>query len=128
MLRLTAAIGSLLVLAGLIAYLVSDGASITALIPAFVGAALLIVALIARNDGARKHALHVAMVIALLGLLGSLMNAVQIGEVFTGAAERPAAIVTSAVMCVLLALYLAAGIRTFVLARKARTAPEVSSD
>lgn len=128
MLRLTVAVGSLLVLAGVIAYLVSGGTSVTALIPSFVGAALLVVALIARNDGARKHALHAAMVIALLGLLGSLMNTVRIGEVFAGTAERPAAVVTSAVMCVLLAVYLAAGIRSFVLARKARNSPAVAPD
>lgn len=127
MLRLTFIFASLLVLAGVIAYAVSGAASVTALIPAFVGLALLALGFIARNEGARKHALHVAMVVALLGLLGSLMNVAQIGEVFAGTAERPAAVITSTVMFVLLALYLVFGIRTFILARRS-SADEVTSD
>jgi cytochrome bd-type quinol oxidase subunit 2 len=120
---LTLAIGSLLTATGVIAWFVTSMSSITALIPAFVGVLLLVTWLIARRgEGARRHAMHAAMVVALLGALGSLMNVAKIGSLIDGTAERPAAIVVSLIMFVALVVYLVLGIRSFVQARKARTA------
>lgn len=121
MLALTTWIGGLLVATGVIAYIVSGAASVTALIPAFVGVLLLIAALIGnRSETARKHAMHVALAIGLLGALGALMNVVKLPALFAGDAERPAAVVTSTIMFVLLVVYLVAGIRSFIKARAAR--------
>ena len=61
-----------------------------------------------------------ALVVALLGALGSLMNAARIGDVLAGTAERPVAVVVSTVMFVVLVAYLVAGVRSFVAARRAR--------
>ncbi|WP_156253665.1 hypothetical protein [Pseudactinotalea terrae] len=123
MVALTLAIGSLLTATGVIAWLVTSMSSVTALIPAFVGVLLLIAWLIARRGGAaRRHAVHVAMAVALLGALGSLMNVAKIGSLLDGTAERPAAIIVSVIMFVALVVYLVVGIRSFVQARKARTA------
>lgn len=123
MLALTTWIGGLLVATGVIAYIVSGAASVTALIPAFVGVLLLITAFIGnRSERTRKPAMHAAMVIALLSALGALMNVVKIGDLIAGTAERPAAIVTSLIMFVLLLILLGFGIRSFVAARSARTA------
>ena len=47
----------------------SGGAAVTALIPAFVGGVLLLLGLIALSEGARKHAMHGAAMIGLLGFL-----------------------------------------------------------
>ena len=47
------------------------GASVTALIPAFVGALFLVLALIARNPEARKHVMHAAVAVALLAVLAA---------------------------------------------------------
>ena len=60
--------------------------------------------------------------VALLGALGSLMNVVKIGQLFAGTAERPAAILTSVILFVLCAVYVAIGVRSFIAARKARAA------
>lgn len=123
MLALTTWTGGLLVATGVIAYIVAvatDAASVTALIPAFVGILLLIAAWIgSRSEGARKHAMHAGLAIGLLGALGSLMNVVKLPALFDGTAERPAAVVVSTIMFVLLVAYLIAGIRSFVAARRA---------
>jgi hypothetical protein len=121
MLALTTWTGALLVATGVVAYVATGAASFTALIPAAVGILLLIAALIGRrSENARKHAMHVALAIALLGALGSLMNVVKLGDLFAGTAERPGAIIASTVMFVLLVVYLAAGVRSFVQARAAQ--------
>jgi hypothetical protein len=119
---LTLWIGGLLVATGVIAYIASAAASVTALIPAFVGILLVVAGLIARNPNAHRHAIHAALVIALVGALGSLMNVAKIGDLFAGTAERPAAIIVSAIMLVLLLVYVVAGVRSFIAARRARDA------
>lgn len=121
MLALTAWTGALLVATGVIAYVVTAFVSVTALIPAFVGVLLLIAALVARRaEKFRKPAMHVALVIALLAALGALRNVAKVGDLFAGTAERPAAIITSIIMFVLLVVYLIAGVRSFIKARSAR--------
>lgn len=122
MARLTQIIGALLVVTGVAAYVATAASSVTALIPAFVGAPILICGVIAANRSAHRHAIHVALAIALLGALGSLMNVVKVGQLITGTAERPAAILTSVILFVLCAVYVAFGVRSFVAARRARVA------
>lgn len=121
MLALTSWTGALLVATGVIAYIVTDFVSVTALIPAFVGVLLLIAALVGRRSvKAAEYAIYTSLVIALLGALGSLMNVVKIGDLIDGTAERPGAIITSLIMFVLLVVYLVAGVRFVVKARTAR--------
>ncbi len=112
--------GALLVLTGVTAYLVTGTSSVTALIPAFIGVPMLICALISRRPNLYRHAIHTALVIALIGALGSLMNVVKIGQLITGTAERPAAIATSVIMFLLCVNYVAAGVYSFVEARRRR--------
>lgn len=121
MTTLTLGIGGVLIAAGLIAYLATGAASVTALIPAFVGLLMLVAGLVARsNPAARRHSLHAAMALALLGVIGSLMNVFQLGSLLAGTAERPGAIITSTIMFVLLVAYLIVGVRSFVQARAKR--------
>ena len=76
--QLALLIGGLLTLLGVRGYLPGlassgDEASWTALIPAFAGVPILICGFVAmRNAEARKHAIHAALAIALLGFLASL--------------------------------------------------------
>jgi hypothetical protein len=119
MTRLTVVIGAVLVVLGVVAYAATAAASITALIPSLVGVLLLLCALLARKPAWHRHGIHAALVVALLGALGTLMNVAQIGEVFAGTAERPAAVIVSTLMFVLLVGYLVMGVRSFVAARRA---------
>ncbi|HLR99420.1 hypothetical protein H7J77_09570 [Mycolicibacillus parakoreensis] len=118
MTTLTLVIGAILVLTGVIAYIASSAASVTALIPAFVGIALLVAGLIARRPAAHRHAIHAALAVALLGALGSLMNVVKLGDLIAGTAARPGAVITSTVMFVLLVGYVVMGVRSFIAARR----------
>lgn len=45
----------------------------------------------------------------MLGALGSLINVLRIGELFAGTAERPAAVILSTVMFIVLVVYLVLG-------------------
>lgn len=121
MVILTIAVGLVLSVAGVVAYVATDAASMTALIPTFVGLLLLVAGLIARQDSLRRHAIHGALAIALLGALGSLMNVVRIGEVLDGTAERPGAVIVSTIMFVTLAIYIGLGVRSFIAARRNRS-------
>lgn len=117
--RLTLITGGLLVLTGIVAYVATGFASWTALIPTIVGALLLIAGLIARQgDSARKHATHAALLVALLGAAGSVMNVVRLPELFSGDATNPGAIIASTIMLVLLVIFLVAGIRSFIAVRR----------
>ncbi|MFT4294727.1 MAG: hypothetical protein QM582_04875 [Micropruina sp.] len=119
--KLTLAIGGLLTITGVIAYVATNAVSLTALIPSGVGVLLLIAGWIARNPRLHRHAIHAALAVALLGVLGSLMNVVKIGQLFDGSAGRPGAILASLAMFVLLLVYLVFGVRSFINARRART-------
>ncbi|MFT3970631.1 MAG: hypothetical protein QM695_10220 [Micropruina sp.] len=120
--KLTMTIGALLTLTGVIAYGLTGGVSLTAMIPSFVGVLMLVAGGLAATPRLHRHAIHGALAVALLGVLGSLMNVVKVGQLFNGTAERPAAIWTSLVMFVLLVVYLAFGLRSFIDARRARQA------
>lgn len=122
MLRLTFVIGGILTVLGVVAYVATGAVSVTALIPTFIGVLLLVCGAIARRgENARKHAIHAALVVALLGALGSLMQVVKLGDVFAGTAERPAAVIVSTIMFVLLVIYIVMGVRSFIAARRAGT-------
>lgn len=118
----TFTIGGLVAVTGIVAYVATGAASLTALIPTALGVLLLVCAVIARSPKAHKHAIHAALIIALIGLAGTLMNVVKIGDLLAGTAERPAAIIASIITFVLLAVYLVLGIRSFIGARRARQA------
>lgn len=122
MTRLTAIVGAALVLTGVLAFVLTATSSVTALIPAFVGGLMVICAAIASRPALHRHGIHAALVVALVGALGSLMNVVKIGQLLDGSASRPVAIITSLILFVLCAGYVALGVRSFVAARKARTA------
>ncbi|MFC7623218.1 hypothetical protein [Microlunatus sp. GCM10028923] len=124
MTRLTQAVAVVLILTGVITFIATGASSVTALIPAFVGILIGVCGVLAMREKFRRHAIHLALVFALIGALGSLMNVVKIGQLFNGTAERPGAIIESIILLVVTVLYLIFGIRSFIAARKARTGGE----
>jgi hypothetical protein len=118
MVSVTRTVGFLLILLGIVGYIGTGGASITALIPAMVGAVFLILALVARSPEARKHVMHAAVAIALLAVIGGLpriMTAVNAGDI-----RRPA-VMAQIAMAAILAIYVLLGVKSFIDARRART-------
>ena len=111
----TRLVGLVLAVLGIVSYVGTGRTSVTALIPAFFGVAFLLLAYVARNEPARKHAMHVAMVLALIGIAGTASRLI-------GATDfaRPAALAQIATVLVL-AWYLGNGIKSFRDARRARS-------
>ena len=118
MTTITLAVGAVLTLLGIAGYALTGAASLTALIPSLVGVLILACGALARQEKLRRHAIHAALAVALLGALGSLMNVVKIGQVFAGTAARPSAIVVSTIMFVVLVAYIGLAVRSFVAARR----------
>jgi uncharacterized membrane protein len=110
--------GLILIVLGIASYTMTGRTSVTALIPAFFGIVFLICALVARNEAARKHAMHAAVAIGLIGAIASLVRAVP--AVMDGDVMRPAVLAQLA-MAVLLFDYVALGVVSFIKARKARS-------
>jgi hypothetical protein len=122
MTRLTALVGVLLMITGVAGYILTHMVSRTALIPAAIGVVLLLLAAWAQREGARKHAMHATLVVALLGLAGSLRGVLQLPTALSGGAvARPAAVYAQSITAVALLVLLVAGIRSFIAARRART-------
>lgn len=115
----TRTFGLVLIVLGLISYFGTGRVSVTALIPAFFGALFVVLALVARKESARKHAMHAAVALALLGLLGTLGRLVP--ALIDGQLGRPAVLAQLA-MTVLLAIYIALGVKSFKEARRLRSA------
>jgi hypothetical protein len=118
---LTIGLGVALLVIGLAGYFLTGGVSLTALIPAAFGIVIAIAGLIARDPGKRMHAMHAAVLVALLGFLGSVRGLLQIGDVFDGTAARPPAVIAQSIMAVLTLVYLVVAVRSFIQARASRT-------
>ena len=109
--------GLILIALGVVSYVGTGRTSVTAMIPAFFGAALVICALVARNESMRKHAMHAAVALGLIGALAALGRGIP--AALAGDATRPA-VMSQLAMGVLLLIYVALGVQSFIAARKAR--------
>jgi hypothetical protein len=91
----------------------------TALIPSVIGLIIAILGGIATNERLRKHAMHGALLIALLGFLGTVMGIPKAVSLLQGAQiERPAAAIAQTLTAILCLILLAFGIKSFVDARR----------
>lgn len=119
----TVATGTFLIILGAVAYFASGTSSFTAFIPSVFGILLAACGHIAKNPARTKTFMHIAALLAVLGLLGSIQGIPQTITLLSGGeVARPAAAVSRAVMAVILAVFVMAAVRSFVQARKARQA------
>jgi O-antigen/teichoic acid export membrane protein len=108
--------GLALTLLGFLGYFMTGTSSVTALIPAGFGIVLIALGFLARSDAMRKHAMHAAAAVALLGMIGALIPLLR-----TPAGVRPAMAVFSQVaMVVLTGIFVALCVRSFIATRRAR--------
>lgn len=119
MTQTTRMVGIALAVLGIVSYVGTGRTSVTALIPAFFGVVFVILAWIARNEAARKHVMHAAMLVALVGIAGSASRLLPGLTAGTLDFARPA-VLAQIVTVVLLAWYLGKGIKSFRDARRAR--------
>ena len=119
--KLTVFYALLLIALGVGGYFASGQASVTALIPAFIGAPILLCGLVAQaKPASRKLTMHIAAFLAIVALAGGARG---LGGFFTvlsgGEVERPQAAIAQGVLVILSAIYVILAIRSFAAARKA---------
>ncbi len=123
MAKITIGLGLVLIALGLGGYFGSGRESPTALIPALFGLPLLILGWVALKEHMRRHAMHVAGVIALLGFAGTVSGLMKLPVLLTGGElDRPAAVPLQAAMAILCLIFVLLCIRSFIKARRAGTA------
>ena len=117
--------GALLVLLG-VGVFVSVGAHApTSLIPAYFGAALVVLGALANTEDTRRRMLfmHIAVTVGLLGFLLPFIRSV--GGAITllrgGSVLRPLAVEESMAMALICLVFTALCVRNFIAARRART-------
>ena len=121
--KLTMLLGLLLIGLGLYGYFVlaGDDPSITALIPAFVGGVFLLLGIVGLSRKLRMHAMHVAVLLALLGAAGLAARGIvtDFPKYFTDreALERPNAVFSQGIMAAACAVYVVLGVFSFIGAR-----------
>jgi len=113
--------GVLLAITGVTVYIQTGSAHKTALIPAFLGGGLVICGLLAANEGRRMVVMHIAVVIGLLGFIGSMAKLFKSGQ-------STAAFAGKAISAGLCAVFIALCVRSFIQARRAREALATEAD
>ena len=115
--KLAIAFGIALILVGIGGFVPNHAP--TALIPAYLGAIIAISGLIAANPAYRMHAMHVAVLFALLGFLAA-------GWRLALSLSKPAidsvAVTSQSLMTALCGIFVILCIRSFIAARRARQA------
>lgn len=115
--------GSLLSLLGVVGYVFSESRSLTALIPLVFGTMLELFGALALRPDFKKHAMHGASIIGLVGILGAAPGALTFLKLITGGdVARPLAAKIQAAMFVTCTVFLVLCIRSFQNARARRLA------
>jgi len=120
--KITLIFSILYIALGLVAFFLTGAIHKTALIPAYFGIVLLVLGLLGQKENLRKHVMHAALLVVLLALFGTARSLLKLPSAFDGTAERPFAIYAQAATAVLSIAFLALGIRSFIQARRSRSA------
>lgn len=122
MARNTIFFAALLIVLGVGAYLVTGMQSWTALIPAIAGALLLVCGLIGLDPNKRKHAMHAAVLLAVLGFAGGAPGVIKLLKWAAGGVEpaRPAAVWVQTLMSAVLLPYIVMCVKSFIDARRGK--------
>lgn len=113
--KLALVFGVILILQGIITYVISGMESATALIPSGFGALLVISGILAKNPAKRKHAMHAA---ALVGLLGVIMPLGRLIPSLAKGASINLALGSMIVMAVISLIFVILCVRSFIAARR----------
>lgn len=110
--------GLALILVGIAGYvwgMLGGSASVTALIPAFFGLVIALLGAFAKsNESMRKHLMHAALLVALIGFIVPAYRLLSMGS---GLSLSPA-VVSQAAMALLCLIFVVLGIQSFVNARR----------
>ncbi len=113
-----------LILTGVVGYQVTGQQSPTALIPAAIGLLMLVCGVVSFKGNLRKHAMHGAAVIGLLGVVGTASAFADLGTILEGKIDslaRPAASVSRLITAMICIHFVLICLWSFIEARMART-------
>ncbi len=123
MAKITIGLGLVLVALGLGGYFGTGRESWTALIPVLFGLPLLILGWVALKERMRKNAMHIAVVIGLLGFAGTVRGLMKLPVLVSGGElDRPRAVAVQAAMSILCSIFVLLCIWSFIKARRAGAA------
>jgi hypothetical protein len=114
--KIAVAVGSLLILQGVGFYVGTASKSVTALIPAFVGLPILVLGTLAFKESVRKHAMHAAAALGILGLLAA------VGRIAMAGLRLSPAGVSLVIMVLLTGGFVLLCVKSFVDARRRQRA------
>jgi hypothetical protein len=116
--NITIICGSLLVIIGFLGYgygLMNENASLTALIPAAFGFVLEILGFVAKSsESLRKHLMHAAVVVALLGFIMTAGRLLMKISTFS----LSAAAISQLAMAIVCLVFVILAVRSFTAARR----------
>ncbi|HEX7157863.1 MAG TPA: hypothetical protein VF214_02520 [Edaphobacter sp.] len=125
MARFTIIIGILLILLGIIGFVATGSAHPTALIPCAFGLLLVLFGWFAQTEDPKKRMLwmHIAVTVGLFGFLFTTPGLIDVFRMARGiAVRRPAAAIEQSFMWILCGIFVAFCVRSFINARRSRTA------
>ena len=117
MYAITILFGVLLVATGVTVFINTGSTQKTALIPAVLGGILMVCGILASNEARRMMAMHIAVLIGLIGAVGVIPTLIKEGQ-------PTAALISKIVTLVLCVVFVGLCVRSFIQARKAREAAE----
>lgn len=125
MAKITIAFGVLLILVAVAGFVATGSAHPTALIPRAAGLLFILFGALASSPDPKRRMLwmHIAVTVALLLFVGTLKSDLDVIRLSRGAVlPHPVAVEEKAAMSLLSLLYVLLCIRSFINARRARTA------
>jgi len=123
--HITIGVGVILVALGLFGYFgsASDSPSPTALIPAGFGAVLIVLGIVAHKPGVRKHAMHAAAAVGLIGfLMAGGRGIMKLGLAASDDLTISRPVRLTLLMSLVCLIYVGLCIGSFISARRRRTA------
>ena len=127
MATITIGLGLVLIALGLGGYFGTGRESLTALIPVLFGLPLVLLGVVALKGHMRKHAMHAAAVIGLLGFAGTVKGLMKLPLLLTGGElARPAAVAVQAAMAIVCLLFVVLCVWSFIKTRRASAAKQDS--
>lgn len=121
--KITIFFGIALIIVGVVGYAAGNFVHITAMIPAFIGIIIALMGLIAQaKENLRKHVMHVAVLVGLLGLIGTSVRWIPALIIFLsgGEVKNSAAFISQTITAVLCLAFVILCVKSFVDARRTR--------